>query len=139
MSYLNNLTMAFQLRLAQNLPTGYVINDVVNLDRGVEATKTEKHLVQSTVMGLRQQTAADSKRCIRQFFVHTISVNVPNSNRAERADIMTTVSEIQTLYEKLEFDEYKTQTATIDVVGKLTDSKFYRVDVNVSGYYEEIL
>lgn len=139
MSYLNNLTRAFQLRLAQNLPTGYVAADVVNLDRGPEATKTEKHLVQSTVMGLRRQTAADAKRCIRQFFIHTISVNVPNSNRAERADIMTTVSEIQTLFEKQEFDEYKTQTASIDPVGKLTDSKFYRVDVNVSGYYEEIL
>lgn len=139
MSYLNNLTRAFQLRLAQNLPTGYVAADVVNLDRGPEATKTEKHLVQSTAMGLRQQTAADTKRCIRQFFIHTISVNVPNSNRAQRADIMTTVSEIQTLFEKQEFDEYKTQTASIDPVGKLTDSKFYRVDVNVSGYYEEIL
>ena len=139
MSYLNNLTRAFQLRLANNLPTGYVINDVVNLDRGVEATKTEKHLVQSTSLGLRQQTAADVKRCIRQYFIHAISVNVPNSNRAQRAGIMTTVSEIQTLFEKLEFDEYKTQTATIDVVGKLTDSKFYRVDVNVNGYFEEIL
>ena len=139
MSYLNNLTRAFQLRLAQNLPTGYVVSDVVNLDRGVEETKTESHLVQSTALGLRQQTAADVKRCIRQYFIHTISVNVPNSNRAQRADIMTTVSEIQTLFEKLEFDEYKTQAATIDAVGKLTDSKFYRVDVNVNGYFEEIL
>jgi len=139
MSYLNNLTGAFQLRLVQNLPTGYAATDVVNLDRGPEATKTERHLVQSTLLGLRQQTAADVKRCIRQYFIHTISVNVPNSNRAQRADIMATVSEIQALFEKLEFDEYKTQTATIDVVGKLTDSKFYRVDVNVNGYYEEIL
>lgn len=139
MSYLDGLTRAFQLRLAQNLPTGYVVSDVVNLDRGVEATKAESHLVQSTVLGLRQQTARDRKRCIRQFFIHTISVNVPNSNRAQRADIMTTVSEVQTLFEKLEFDEYKTQTTSIDVVGKLTDSKFYRVDVNVNGYYEEIL
>jgi hypothetical protein len=139
MSYLNNLTRAFQLRLVQNLPTGYAATDVVNLDRGVEATKTERHLIQSTSLGLRQQTAPDTKRCIRQYFIHTISVNVPNSNRAQRADIMTTVSEIQALFEKLEFDEYKTQTATIDVVGKLTDSKFYRVDVNVNGYYEEIL
>ena len=139
MSYLNNLTRAFQLRLAQNLPTGYAASDIVNLDRGPEATKTEGHLVQSTSLGLRQQTAADVNRCIRQYFIHTISVNVPNSNRAQRADIMTTLSEIQTLFEKLEFDEYKTQTATIDVVGKLTDSKFYRVDVNVNGYFEEIL
>jgi hypothetical protein len=139
MSYLNNLTRAFQLRLAQNLPASYAAADVVNLDRGPEATKTEKHLVQSTALGLRQQTAADVKRCIRQYFIHTISINVPNSNRAQRADIMTTVSEVQALFEKLEFDEYKTQTATIDVVGKLTDSKFYRVDVNVNGYYEEIL
>jgi hypothetical protein len=139
MSYLNNLTRAFQLRLAQNLPTGYTATDIVNLDRGPEATKKERHLVQSTGLGLRQQTAPDTKRCIRQYFIHTISVNVPNSNRAQRADIMTTVSEIQTLFEKLEFDEYKTQTAAIDVVGKLTDSKFYRVDVNVNGYYEEIL
>jgi hypothetical protein len=139
MSYLDGLTRAFQLRLAQNLPTGYAASDVVNLDRGPEETKTEKHLVQSTALGLRQQTARDRKRCIRQFFIHTISVNVPNSNRAQRADIMTTVSEIQTLFEKLEFNEYKTQTTSIDVVGKLTDSKFYRVDVNVNGYYEEIL
>ena len=139
MSYLNGLTRAFQLRLAQSLPTGYTASDVVNLDRGPEATKTKKHLVQSTVLGLRQQTAADTKRCIRQLFVNTISVNVPNSERSQRADIMTTVSEIQTLFEKLEFEEYKTQTASIDTVGKLNDSKFYKVDVNVSGYYEEIL
>lgn len=139
MSYLDGLTRAFQLRLAQNMPTGYVASDVVNLDRGTEETKTEKHLVQSTALGLRQQTARDTRRCIRQFFIHTISVNVPNSNRAQRADIMTTVSEIQTPFERLEFDEYKTQTTSIDVVGKLTDSKFYRVDVNVNGYYEEIL
>lgn len=138
-SYIKGLTRTMQVRLANNLPSDYTIDDVVNLDRGPEESKTEKHLIQSTVLGLRQQTGLGTKRCIRQFFVHTVSINVPNSNRAERADIMTTVSEILNIFEKVEINEYKTQTASIDTVGKLNDSKFYRVDVNVSGYYEEIL
>jgi hypothetical protein len=138
-SYAKGLTRTMQLRLANNLPDGYSVDDVANLDRGVESTKSKKHLIQSTALGLRQQTAADTRRCIRQYFVHTVSVNVPNSDRVARADIMTTVSEILNIFEKVEINEYKTQTATIDVVGKLTDSKFYRVDVNVNGYYEEIL
>lgn len=139
MSYLNGLTRAFQLRLAQNVPTGYAVGDIVNLDRGVETTISTKNLVQSTALGLRQNITAGNTRNPRQYFIHTVQINVPNSDRSDRADILTTVSEIQALFEKTEFDEYKTQTADIDIIGKQSDSKFYRVDVNINGYFEEIL
>lgn len=139
MSYLNGLTRAFELRLAENIPTGYNISDISNLDRGVESTTDSKYLEQSTVLGLRRQTAADVKRCIRQYYIHTVAIRVPNSNRSERAGILSTASEIQALFEKTEFEEYKTQTADIDTIGKESDSKFYRVDVNINGYFEEIL
>lgn len=139
MSELNNLTRAFQLRLAQNPPTGYTAADIVNLDRGVEAAIDTKHLVQSTALGLRQQTSLDTKRCIRQFFVHTIGIYVPFSQRLERAGILSTVTELQNLFEKVEFDEFKTQTAEIDRVGRESNTKFYRVDININGYYEESL
>ncbi len=139
MSYLNGLTRAFELRLAENIPTGYNISDISNLDRGVESTTDGKYLEQSTALGLRKQTAADVKRCIRQYYIHTVAIRVPNSNRSERAGILSTASEIQALFEKTEFEEYKTQTADIDTIGKESDSKFYRVDVNINGYFEEIL
>ena len=139
MSYLDGLTRAFQLRLAENIPTGYTVSDISNIDRGVELTTDSKYLEQSTVLGLRQQTAADVKRCIRQFYIHTIAIYVPYSNREERAGILSTVSELQTLFEKKEFGDYVTQTSAVDIVGKQSGSKFYRVDVNINGYYEEIL
>lgn len=139
MSNLNSLTRSFQLRLTQNIPSGYAIDDIYNLDRGVSGSTDKKHLTQSTALGLRQFTAPDVKRCIRQFFIHTIAIYVPNSNRTQRAGILTTASEIQALFEHIEFDEYKTQVAEIDIVGKQTDSKFYRVDININGYFEEIL
>lgn len=139
MSYLNQLTRAFQLRLIENLPTGYTVDDVVNVDRGVDKSMDTKHLVQRTQLGLRQNTAIDTKRCIRQFFIHTIGIYVDSNQRQDKADIMNTVSEIQAAFEKLEFNEFKTTLAEPDVFGKQSDSKFYRVDVNINGYYEEIL
>lgn len=139
MSYLNGLFNAFYTRLYENMPTGYTTNDLANMDAGIAKTIDGKHLVQSTALGLRQQTAADTARCIRQFFIHTVAIYVPNADRADRAGILTTASEIQTLFEKQEFDNYVTQTSDIDMVGKQVDSKFYRVDVNINGYFEEIL
>lgn len=139
MSHLNELTRKFWTRLLQNLPAGYTVADVINVDCDIEKTISTKHLVQRTQLGLRQQTARDTKRCIRQYFIHTIGVYVDNANIEDKIGIMTTVSEIQTAFEKLEFSDYKTQSAEPDVFGKQSDSKFYRVDININGYYEEIL
>lgn len=139
MSYLNGLTRAFQLRLAENVPTNYTISDIVNIDRGVVESRDTKYLMQNTALGLRRQIAADTKRCVRQYFIHTVGIYVPYSSREDRADILTTASELQNLFEKVEFDTYKTQTTAIDIVGRQAGSKFYRVDINVNGYFEETL
>ena len=139
MSYLNDLYRAFELRLAQNPPTGYTINDIVNVDRGTAKTLDTKHLVQRTQLGLRQFVGLGENRCVRQFFIHTIGVYVDNSKRLDRAGILTTASELQTLFEKVEFDQYKTQVAELDIFGKEPNTKFYRVDININGYYEESL
>lgn len=139
MSALEDLTRAFQLRLAVSPPTGYTASDIVNIDRGSEETISGKHLVQRTQLGLRQFTARDVKRCVRQYYIHTIGIYVPFSDRLDRAGILSTANEIQALFEKVEFDMFKTQEAALDVFGRASDSKFYRVDVNINGYYEEIL
>ena len=135
LDYIDSYQKTLWIHLLDNLPTGYVIRDVINSDLDKTKAMTPPYLQQSTVEVGRVNSSAGGGTS-RTRFIHTISVYVDKDERTQKEAMQTTVRELVSAFENTIVNGLYLLEASPEKVGDEPNTNLYRYDINVNGYFE---
>ena len=135
LDYIDSYQKTLWIHLLDNLPTGYVIRDVINSDLDKTKAMTPPYIQQSTVEVERVNSSAGGGTS-RTRFIHTISVYVDKDERTQKEAMQTTVRELVSAFENTIVNGLYLLEASPEKVGDEPNTNLYRYDINVNGYFE---
>ena len=135
LDYIDSYQKTLWIHLLDNLPTGYVIRDVINSDLDKTKAMTPPYIQQSTVEVERVNSSAGGGTSHTRF-IHTISVYVDKDERTQKEAMQTTVRELVSAFENTIVNGLYLLEASPEKVGDEPNTNLYRYDINVNGYFE---